>query len=283
MKRIIFIIICNVFVINLFCQNIMKQNIYYENLNYYNPATTFSSDTTYNYYTTFYTKYKFLTSTVYSEKPYDFNLSFQGRTQQNAGHYMVGYIYDGYSFFNRHSLYGGYGYKWQFKEHFLSIGANIILNFDAIYWDKLLVSHYRGKQLFVMPDIDFGIFYRWKGLNLGLSAKNLLALGERVNGNILLRSRRTFFTNLSYNFQLYSATIAPYMLFSYDSEFNLDIGIFSQLFNYGKIAYIFRGKEIRHVFILGGEFPQGFSIDVAFDFSNVAQDKNLDIRLGYKF
>lgn len=282
MKRLFFIFFCSGIVANIFCQNIIKQNIYYENLNHYNPATTFS-DTTYNYYATFYTKYKILTSNSYSEKPYDFDVSFQGRIQQRKGHYTAGYTYDGYSFFNRHLLYGGYGYKWQIKEHSLSIGAKIILNFDAVYWDKLSVSHYTGQQLFVMPDIDFGISYRWKGLNLGFSVKNLLALGERVDKQVLLHSRRTFLINLSYNTHFSSVTIAPYMLFSYDSEINLDIGIFTRLFDYGKISYLFRGKDFRHIFILGGELPCGFCIDVGFDFSTIARDKNLDIRLGYKF
>lgn len=283
MKRLIIIISCFfVVIVNSFCQNLLKQNIYYDDMNYYNPAASFY-DTSRQYYASFYTKYKFLNSPVYAEKPYDFSVSFQGRTQNTSGHYTAGYLYDGYSFFDRHSLYGGYGYKWDFGGHRLSIGARATLNFDAICWDKFSGAHYIGQQLFVMPDIDLGLYYQWKGLNLGISAKNLLAIGERVDGNVLLRSRRTLFTNLSYDLYLSEIMLAPHLLLSYDGEIGLDIGIFGRLFEYGKVSYIFRVKELRHVILLGGDIPCGLTLDIAFDFSNAARDKHLDVRIGYKF
>ena len=73
------------------------------------------------------------------------------------------------------------------------------------------------------------------------------------------------------------------MLFSYDSELSLDVGVFTELFKYAKVSYIFRAKELRHIFILGGEFPCGLCLDAAFDFSSLIRDKNIDIRLGYRF
>ena len=118
---------------------------------------------------------------------------------------------------------------------------------------------------------------------LGISAKNLLTIGERVDGNVLLRSQRTLFTNLSYDLYLSEIMLAPHLLLSYDGEIGLDIGIFGRLFEYGKFSYIFRVKELRHVILLGGDIPCGLTLDIAFDFSNAARDKHLDVRIGYKF
>ena len=282
MRRLIFIFIFCFLLKDTFAQYLLKQNIYYDDLNYYNPSVSFS-DTSRVYYATFYTKYKILNSSIYSEKPYDFYTSFQGLTQGGFGHFITGFSYDGYSFFDRYSLFGGYGYKWNFNEHYLGIGARCLFQFDVVNWNKLSVSHYVGQKMFVLPDIDIGLNYQWKGLNLGLSVKNVLAIGERVDKTILLQNRRTLFTNISYDFRLSNVKIAPFMLFSYDSELSLDIGVFIELFKYAKVSYILRAKELRHIFLLGGELPCGLCLDAAFDFSGLIRDKNIDIRLGYRF
>ena len=132
MRRLIFIFIFCFLLKDAFAQYLLKQNIYYEDMNYYNPSISFS-DTSRVYHAAFYTKYKFLTSSIYSEKPYDFYTSFQGLTQDGFGHFVAGFSYDGYSFFDRYLLFGGYGYKWNFNKHYLGIGARLLFQFDVAY------------------------------------------------------------------------------------------------------------------------------------------------------
>lgn len=282
MKRTTLIALLTLCYLGAKAQDVAIPNIFYDNMNALNPAMTLS-DTTRNNYATLYTTYHWVHSELYAEQPFDITATYQRRLQHGA--IAAGYSYDGYSFHNRHTIYAGYAYAWRLApQHTLGIGANLLLNFDAMRWEALDLPSNMPNNLYVAPDADLGIYYGYKGLRVGFSVKNLIGTSSKLNNTVLLRNRRTYITSLSYDFALKgNATLSPLLLMRFDGEVGFDVGIHSSFLSYLRASYLFRIKQLRHVVSIGGVMPCGVTLDASFDLSHTVKEQTLQVRLGYLF
>lgn len=284
MRKIILIILV-IYPLQTFAQDIVRRNLFYDNLNFFNPAVN-CTDSIHSHQIEIYGKYKFANSGNNWNKPINLSAEYQGCSKKNGGGWVGGYSFDGYSYFNRHSIFGGYSYKWNFAhQQFLSIGANLIFNLDGVGWDRFEGGIESGNQYFFTPDMDLGIQYGVKGFRIGLSVKNLIGTKQLLaSGVTAIEDKRTFYINAAYEFHLRgNYMIAPIiMLECYESVIG-NIGVFASLKNIIELSYYLRINEVRHVFCIQGNILDTAYIGLSYDISHFFSDMNLDFRIGYRF
>jgi len=214
----------------------------------------------------------------------DVGARYQGRLD---GHiFSASYHYDGYSFFHQHTIGLGYGYEFVFKDiHRLSVGGRLQVNFCDIMPSKLSVQSEWLKSFQMSPDVDLGIQYRMRGLNVGVSVVNLAGNSAANNTALIMYERRGYF-NLSYDFLLdkgKNVMFSPHLLFYLGQHtISADFGVELNLWKYAHIGYTFRIQEFRHIVTIGMEY-KGFVLDLAFDGAAATRKQRLQIMAGYKF
>ncbi|MBL7939212.1 MAG: type IX secretion system membrane protein PorP/SprF [Flavobacteriales bacterium] len=267
-------------------QTTMRMNLHYRNMNFYNPASGFN-DTSGTRLLSLYWKDKYIDNIVW-DKPANVFLNGLVRHKNGRGFISGSYAFDGYSFYDRHTLSGGYTYDLPLGEHAtLSAGARGVLNLDLVDWDKLHAAEGReGKTLFMNPDLDLGAQFRWKGLQMGYATRNLGENMTKVEGRVLLKNQRHHYLDVSYNFRLLAnrkLTIAPYFLFYRERNRMTDIGL---LFGWNErvtASVILRKEELRTIGTLGFSLKNGFQVGMAADRSGLESDVNVDVFLAYRF
>lgn len=278
---IVFIVLC---AFHAFSQNTLRPSLYFNNMNYYNPSAGFE-DTTVNHEIQVYGKQKFEDNIVWN-KPISVYGSYLGRISSISSFYQVGYMYDFYSYFNRHILYAGFGYQWNMnKGHQLSFGVRGVFNFDQMKMDEVAsVSDANVKSFYFTPDLDAGIQYRVKGFQVGVGVKNAFANAVEIDGNALLQNQREVYANMSYTFDVgENYQLAPYALIFYGRNIDVDLGLMWNIYDRVQVAYQFRVLELRSMYTVNAEIYKGIGIGVGFDHSFVYGDMNLDFFLRYRF
>lgn len=269
-------------------QSTMRPNIYFGDMNYYNIAAIPLKDTqSINF--SFYTKYKFVENESYVwNKPPVFFLNHVGSLKNKHSFYNVAIISDQYSFYSRNTIYAGYTYRLklgQDENHTIDMGGRLVFNFDLINWSKLqLPSNESGKSVKPTADMDWGAFYRFKNFSFGFSTKNMIGTSVKLYGEKILINQREFYVNTSYLFQIKDKfEIEPFLLYRKELTSELDIGLRLGFFKRMNAAYQLRLIQLRHIFTLQGHISKSLSIGLAFDYSKLINDNNLDAVIRYTF
>lgn len=284
MKKL-FLLTCALYGCLAYGQNPFRPNIYFQNMNYYNVAAGIQ-DTSARYQVSAYTRYKFTDNGGTWNKAPNLFLNHIGYIDRISSFYSASYIYDNYSFYDRHTIYLGYSHELKLpKTHRLSFGVRGVFNFDYVKWDRLPEpGNPADRSLYFTPDLDLGIQYRVKGFTLGVSLKNVIGNRKKIYGEILLKNQRQLYGNVSYAFNIKNkVTIAPFALVYLERNFGFDLGLYLGFFDRAAVSYAFRLKEFRHVYTLNVRIYKGLRIALAADHSSIYKDVNADLMLGYNF
>lgn len=270
-----------------FAQNTLRPNIVRENMNYYNAGVSLS-DSAFDSYAFVYFKNKYIPkeNKAIWNKPVNVYLNYIEKINEKS-FFNISYIRDGYSFYNRNIIYGGYGRKFNAgKQGKLSAGARAVININHINQDKSeQLQNMSGKKLSITPDLDLGIQYQWKKLQIGVSGKNLLAGGVKKDNEVIIKDRRELYVNVTYQFGLFKnkVSLAPYILYVKERDIEVDAGFNVSLFSKVDVSYAFRVFEFRSIYSARVALGKRLIIGAAFDNASFFSDKNADIILGYKF
>ena len=266
-------------------QDIVKPGIYTKSISIHNPATETIRKENYNSLD-IYAKHKFIDN-INWKKDMNIMLNYAGRYEKVAGFWTASYLYDNYSYYNRHIFTLGYGTNWNFsEERYLSVGARGVFNFDNVRWYNLY--NYQGsddrESLYLTPDVDIGIEYGSARIRTGISLRNAIGTARDLRRDgVILYNRRMLFSYVEYRHYLASDYEIGYHLSTYfERSLTADIGFslkYKEKFN---LIYTFRVLEARHV----GGFMIDFeklNLGIVCDISHLHRDHNLEIVMGMRF
>lgn len=219
------------------------------------------------------------------------SLSYQAFTKIKNFTILYGVNYQSYSFTKNNEVGVGLAYSVPFnveKNHRLNFGVRGDFSFYGLKElnDIDYVDASKTRKMTVIPDVDFGIYYTYKNLGLGISGIHLAA-AKYAPDDVLLQNERNFHFSANYNFQLSENFELKPMLFlppmNYiDMTFALEFGMFHQVY----VQYAFRLGELRSQYnidyrplIKGRQFFFG----LAFNHSLIYTNFNAGLRLGYCF
>lgn len=265
-------------------QNTLRPSVYFQDMNYYNPASIIL-DTGQRASVSLYGKHKFVSNDEEIwHKPTSLYLNHTGRIKESNAFYTLSYINDRYSFFNRHTIYAGYTRqkKWG-RSNTLSFAGRLVLNADAINWNKLkLRDNQSGKSVKITPDLDLGIQYQSRGFTAGIAAKNLLSYTVKTEEKSIIKNWREFYINVSYRFTIRkNFQLAPYLLLYRERKTFADAGVFVSAWHRVNASYLLRINELRSIYTFDVTIYKGFNAGLAFDKSALLPDHNLDFVLRY--
>lgn len=270
----------------LSAQNNIRPTIYFEDLNFYNPSNI-PIDSAQKYYFSLQTNYKFVKNDdLIWNKPPSVMMNHIGKIKQTNLYYFVGYLNDDYSFFNRNSVSGGVAYRLKLGTYsYMNFGGKVVVNFDVVNGNKLqLPVSLSGTTLKVNPDLDLGVEFGWKGLQVGLASKNLIGFRTKVEGEVLIANKRLTSLTASYLFHLgKNFKIAPLAMLYYDGKMIYDVGAYFCIYDYARISHVLRINEIRSIFSADVRIVKNLYLGAAFDFSPILPDKNLCVVVRYGF
>lgn len=268
-------------------QNTLRPNIYFQNMNFYNPADGIS-DTSAKREASVYLKDKIVPNDNEEvwEKPVNIYLNYLCNINSNS-FYNVSYIYDGYSYYSRNTIYAGYTRIFHFSENTnLSTGGRAVFNFDNINWDKVdQTDDKSSSDMHLTPDLDLGVQFKWKKLTLGASSKNLLESNVEVDGEAIIQDWREFYLNASYTFGLFkkNLNISPFVLYLAERDVEFDAGINFNFLKDFDISYTLRTFELRSVIAAKVLLFERFQLGASVDMSSVFSDNNVDFIISYRF
>lgn len=219
------------------------------------------------------------------------SLTYQGFTRIKNFTVLYGVNYQAYSFVKNNEIDLGLAYSIPFKSgenHRLSFGVRGdfsfygLKDFNAIDY----VNVPKPRKLTVLPDVDFGIYYTYRQLALGVSGIHL-AKSKYEPDDILLQNERNFHFIASYNFyignnfELKPTLFLPPMNYT-DVTLAVELGIFHQVY----VQYAFRLGQLRSQYNI--EYRpmirgQQFFFGLAFNHSLIYTDFNAGLRIGYNF
>lgn len=287
MKTIIITIAITLCAFSIRAQNTLRPNIYFQNMNYYNPASGVR-DTSFQQNLSLYLKDKYVNedNDVIWNKPTNVYLNhIYNRNSKST--YNVSYIYDGYSFYSRNTIYAGYAHTFRLgNSQLFNIGGRIIFNFDKINWDDIpQASDKSTSEFYFTPDFDLGIQYQWSGLTLGVSTKNLFENSVKVDNEEIIKDWRELYINASYTFKLFqqNLNISPFVLYFKERDIELDAGLNFNIYKVIDVSYTLRTFELRSIYALKINLPRHIQIGMAIDHSSVFSDTNIDALIGYSF
>lgn len=282
MKKLLLIAFFGISV-GTFSQSLIRQDMYFNNMNYINAAAGLA-DTNFNNDLQLYLLHRFVPNNSSVKAPNIF-LNYIRRIDKIKGSINAGYVYDQYSFFDRHLLQLGYATHLKKGNHRFDIGLRAVMNLDYLKDRSVYESNDATdiKGAYLLPDLDFGFQYRIKGFTLGLAAKNLFR-NNVINTYKLFENERIFYSNLSYthvfgrNFQL-----SVFTLPSYTTSFQVDVGLDAVFWNKVDVAYFFRLMELRHVYKVAVNISKQLYTGISFGHSHVTSDYTGNFMFGYRF
>lgn len=264
-------------------QNLIRQDMYFRNMNFMNAAAGLE-DTTQNNDLQLYFIHKFVPNKTWTKAP-NAMLNYIRRIDRIGGSINAGYVYDNYSFADRHTFQVGYAAHLHKGRHFFDLGARAVINYD----------HFRDKSVhespdvnglkngYVLPDLDLGFQYRFEGLTFGISAKNLFKNHIRRTVD-LFENERIIYSNISYTHSFgKNVALSVFTLPSYSSSFQVDVGLAVGLWKKIDIAYLFRLKELRHVYRLSAAVNENIYMGISVSHSQVYSDLTGNFMIGYRF
>lgn len=270
----------------VWAQSTLRPNNYLKDMNYYNiAAIPLPADEDRS--VSLYSKYLLADDEVTWNKPPSFYLSYMGKTGANS-FYSLGLINDVYSFYNRSSVYAGYTHRFQLGTHrSLHAGGRLVVDFDAINWDKLQLpaSGNTGTSLRPGLDADLGIQYEHNNFTAGLATKNILASSKKVAGEELLLNQREIYLHTAYRIHIFKNNLhlTPYLLFRREVTYEMDAGLNVGLLNRVDVAYQIRLLGLRHIFNVNARLTKKMSLGLAYETSPLYTDKSVDMVLRYGF
>lgn len=267
-------------------QNLLRPSINFQEMNYYNPSGI-DMDSTQQYALSIHGKHKFIENNeAIWNKPATLYLNHYGRIGASNSFYAASYIRDQYSFFDRNTFYAGYGREVSFgNNRTIRFGGRAVFNFDAVSWENLKLIHSKkGNQIKFSPDLDLGLTYQSKQFMAGFSAKNVLSLSSKLEGEQLMKNRRTFYIHASYHLLIHKNFRAtPFVLLHAERNTVADIGLSILLFKQMDASYTLRINELRGIYQLGYNIHNRLKLGVAIDRSALLPDHNMDVFLKYSF
>jgi|GEM_PF-6202818 len=273
-------LVCNL----LHAQQSFRPNIYFNHLNYYNPASGWNSEMRGE--ASVYLQHKWIDNDLFVKPTNVFAnyIGSAGKSRQH--HYSASYTFDMYSYYVRNIVSGGYAYSLDFKDKgYLTFGARVSLAIDYIDGDR--IAQPMGEDLTgvrLLPDFDLGVDYRFKGLNLGIGARNIVGTQSQADGYTLYRNQRLYNFYASYQFLIRQKVgIAPILMLHVHYGFGADMGVNINVLKIVDVSYIFRTNQLRHVGTAGVKFAKRFYIGVAVEGSMLTTDINTDLNLRYRF
>lgn len=266
-------------------QNSIRPNIYLTDMQYYNPAAI-AIDSNERTQSALYGKYKGVDNEdeVWN-KPMSIWLSHAGRIKQSNSFYTVSYVSDKYSYFHRHALYLGYTKQWKINSvSSLSYGARVVANTDFINWENFVLPHHKaGREAAFNPDLDLGVNYRFRRLNVGVGFKNLFATRKRIDEATLLKNHREVNFHLNYRQNIgRNFAVTPFLLLAHERNTLIDGGLAFSLFNRLTASYALRLNELKSVIVLDAKIYKGWSVGLGYDRSALVSDQNVDFVIRYK-
>lgn len=267
-----------------FSQSLIRQDMYFNNMNYINAAAGIS-DTAFNNDIQLYMIHRFIPNNSSWKKAPNVFLNYISKIDKIKGSINVGYVYDNYSFFDRHLLQVGYARHLKKGNHHFDVGLRAVMNLDHLKDRSVFEGNDATsiKGAYFLPDIDFGFQYRIKGFTFGISAKNLLQ-NNVVNTYQLFKNERIFYSNISYTHSFGEKfQLSIFTLPSYTTSFQIDLGLDALLWNKVDIAYLFRLKELRHVYRASVNITKSIYTGLSFSHSHVASDYTGNFMFGYRF
>ncbi len=273
----------SVIVVN--AQNSIRLNSYLQDMQYYNPAAIAVGPEE-SMQTSLYGKYKWVENEGdIWKKPGNIWLSHAGRIGSSPSFYTLSYVNDRYSFFSRNTLYLGYARRLKTgNTSFISYSGRIVVNGDAINWEKLKLPHTRsGRTIRFSPDLDLGIAYQSKRFNAGIGVKNSLSNTTKLEGATLLKNHREINVHLSYQQPIgQQFAITPFLLLARERNTMIDAGMSLSFFNTARVSYALRVNELKSVIAIDVDVAKRWSIGAAYDRSSLVSDHNLDLVLRYR-
>lgn len=271
----------------LSAQNTLRPALYFNNMNYYNAASNLS-DTASVKGVMLYVKKKYIDSDneVIWDKPANVYLNYIGNINTKS-FLNISYISDGYSFHNRHTLYGGYGRIFKIgKSQTINAAVRAVFNFDKMKWEKLgQIQDKPSSNLHLTPELDLGLQYQWRHLIVGVSWKNMFSSAYKVDGNAIFREWRELYINASYTFGLFRRNlhVSPYVLYFKERDIEFDMGVNFTIGKYIDVSYCLRTFELRSIYSTRVKVFKDFQLGMAVDHSSVFTDTNVDWMISYQF
>lgn len=287
MKKIFLIILITGCTRMAKAQNTLRPNLYFQNMNYYNAGAGIY-DNTYSRNISFYAKNRFVSkdNDAIWNKPANIYLNYIGKLDK-TGFLNLSYVYDGYSFYNRHAVSIGYGRVYKLgKSSQFSLGARGVFNFDKFNWGK--IKQITDKPSFgshITPDLDLGTQLQVGNLTLDASVKNLLKNSVKADGEDVVKNWREIYLNAAYTFKFFNAKlkVSPYLLYFQERNFKLDAGVNLSFFKTVDVAYAIRLLELRSIFAAKVALSRRLQLGASVDHAVLYSDTNADFFIGYKF
>lgn len=219
------------------------------------------------------------------------SLMYQGFTKIKNFTILYNINHQYYSFTKNNELGLGLAYTIPFSQelnHRLTFGARGDFSFYGLkrFNEIDYVNVPKPRKLTVIPDVDFGIYYSYRHLELGVSGIHL-AKSKYAPDDILLQNERAFHFSASYNFQIGEKfELKPMLLLPpmnyMDMTLAVEFGILHQIY----VQYAFRLGELRSQYNI--EYrplinDQKFFFGLAFNHSIIYTNFNAGLRLGYCF
>lgn len=267
-------------------QQSLTPSLYLHNMHYYNVAAGLEDSAVSTSFDA-YMKHKFVRTenedtwqkpaTVYLNHLYTWDRKHTA---------SVSYIQDRYSFYSRHILYIGYSHTFDLRRAGkLSAGIRPVINFNSIRPGDIAFIPAFYSRFRMTADLDLGLQYSWKGLTAGVSSKSIFESSVKSDGLDLIKDRRAFYGNLSYDFRWWNGrlSVTPFLLYAAERNRNVDLGLQVGIFNTVSVSYAIRALELRSIYTLRAHIRNRIQAGVALDHSALYTDMNLDVFLSYRF
>ena len=199
--------------------------LFYYNPGMYNPAATGLESK--NFLTTGFNTWW----TKRDDHPFRFNLAYERTIDKINSSAAVYYFNSSVGFSSTNTLGISYSYKFKFSDvHFLKIGIQLnviryLIDFSGLdSGDPALQYEHRSA---IKPDMNLGIWYSWKNLNIGSSFVNIFRPtfipfeADDKDDGLKLRSFVTFLAKYQINLSKSFALTPAIYYFAY-SNFNLN-------------------------------------------------------------
>ena len=283
-RYIIVVFLTSFSCISIFAQDLVKPGIHSKGLNIHNPASETIKDDRYQSIDV-YGKQKFIDNPAWN-KDMNIMLSYAARVGRESGFWTVSYLYDNYSYYNRHILSLGYGKGWSLSEKkYLSVGIRGVLNSNDVKWQKLYnyQGHNMRQSLYMMPDMDMGVEYCFGKIRTGISLRNIFATTRYLHKEgVILYDRRMLFYDIEYKHLLAKDFKIGYHISAYlERDIIADVGFLVEYKEKYNFIYNFRLLETRHI----GGFMVNFekiNLGVVYDISHLHIDHNIEFVVGVK-
>jgi hypothetical protein len=280
MKTLFTIAFCIILPVLTMAQYNMRPSAYYQDMLFYNPASIPEMGEA-SQRILLYSRSKIIPENegIWEKGP-TFYADYLSINEKKKSYFTVGYMNDNYSFFNRNSLYGGYGkYIELGTNSTLTFGGRLALHSDIVNWSNYQLPHSEtGRSLRLSPDMDLGAQFQWNAFKLGASFKNTIGVTQMLDDEGIITTQRAFVINTSYDFTINDRLIvAPYVLLYTELKTEIDAGLFLSFDRIVNFSYLIRVNELRSIFTLEGRLFRDLSIGAAYDQSPLLPSNNLDI------